>query len=129
MCKPGSAHLKRRFITALLIIYLGWYVSVPRVKIYFSEKGSGDLKFVLNTEHDIFRWKISPGDSTGGPARLFADDNFFMQFDWSNLDKTRCVRIHPKWPTTKIYIGADGEIDRGPDSGTDVDHLSNCPTG
>ena len=129
MNKPRSLYLKRRIITLLLLVYLAWYVTVPRVVIYFSEEGTGELKFILTTEHDIFRWKIYPGESTGGPGHLFPDENFFMQFDWSNQGKSRCIRIDPEWPTTNIFIAADGTIDTGQGSGTDIDRLAPCPRG
>lgn len=85
------------------------------------------MEFVLNTQHDIFRGEISPGESTGGPGHLFFDENFFMQFDWTVSKKSHCIMINPKWPTTSIYIGADGAIDKNPNSGTDSDLLEECP--
>lgn len=127
MNKPRLFYIKHRLITLLLLLYFIWYVTVPRVVIYFSEHGAGEMKFVLNTEHDIFKWRIYPGESTGGPGHLFADENFFMQLDWSNLGKRRCIRINPKWPTTNIFIAADGSIDMSKEGGTHVDRLSKCP--
>lgn len=118
---------KGRPLAILLLMYFVWYVSVPRVKVYFSEAGVGKLSFVLNTQHDIFRGRISPGQSTGGPGHIFKDDNFFMQFDWTVSGKSHCVRISPKWPTTRIYIGADGALDSGHTSATDSDRLTECP--
>lgn len=129
MNNPRSFYIKRRGITLLLLIYFIWYVTVPRVVIYFSEDGTGELKFVLNTKHEIFRGRIHPGESTGGPGHLFPDENFFMQLDWNNLDKRHCIRINPEWPTTNIVIAADGTIDRGQGSGTDTDRLTPCPRG
>jgi hypothetical protein len=120
-------YLRRRLLILLLLIYFVWYVSVPRVKVYVSEKGSGKLQFVLNTQHDIFRGEILPGESTGGPAHLFPDDDFFMRLDWTASKKSHCVMINPKWPTTSIYIGADGAVDQSPGSGTDSDRLEECP--
>ncbi|RZO08833.1 hypothetical protein EKG40_10755 [Pseudomonas moorei] len=111
----------------LLLIYFAWYVSVPRVKVYYSDEAAGKLEFVLNTQHDIFRGEISPGQSTGGPGHLFPDDNFFMQFDWTVSQKSHCVIISPVWPTTRLYIGADGALNSSPNSGTDSDRLKECP--
>mgnify|MGYP003467231140 FL=1 len=79
--KGRRFYVKRGLLTLLLLMYLVWYVAVPRVNVYFSEKGSGKLEFVLNAQHDIFRGEILPGESTGGPGQLLPDDNFFMRFD------------------------------------------------
>lgn len=117
----------RRLLAILLLMYFVWYASVPRVKVYFSEAGGGKLSFVLNTQHDIFRGEISPGQSTGGPGHIFKGDNFFMQFDWAVSGKSHCVRISPKWPATSIYIGADGALDSGRISTIDSDRLTECP--
>lgn len=117
----------RRLLAILLLIYFVWYVSVPRVKVYFSEEGGGKLEFVLNTQHDIFRGEISPGQSTGGPGHIFKNNDFFMQFDWTVSGKSHCVRISPKWPATSIYIGADGALDSGHTSAADSDRLTECP--
>lgn len=118
---------KRRLLEISLLMYLLWYVLVPRAKVYYSEEGVGKLSFVLNTQHDIFRGEISPGQSTGGPGHLFKDDNFFMQFDWTVTGKSHCIRINPEWPTTSIYIGADGVLDSGRTSAADSNRLAKCP--
>lgn len=85
------------------------------------------MEFVLNTQHDIFRGEIFPGQSTGGPGHLVANDDFFMRFDWTASGKSHCIAINPKWPTTSIYIGADGSLDSSHASGTDSDRLKECP--
>ncbi|WP_223457792.1 MULTISPECIES: hypothetical protein [unclassified Pseudomonas] len=126
--KKDRFYLKRRLLTLLLLIYLVWYVTVPRVKIYFSEEGNGKMEFILNTQHDIFRGDISPGESTGGAGHLFPDDDFFMRLDWTASNKSHCVMISPSWPTTSIYIAADGVLDKSPSSGTDSDRLKQCIT-
>lgn len=116
-----------RLLAILFMVYFIWYVFVPRAKIYYSEEGAGELNFVLNTQHDIFRGEISPGHSTGGPGHLFKDDNFFMQFDWTVSGKSHCIRINPEWPTTSLYIGADGVLDTGRTSAADSNRLAKCP--
>lgn len=120
-------YLKRRLLTLLLLIYLVWYIAVPRVKVYFSEDGSGKLEFVLNTQNDIFRGEIFPGESTGGPGHLFSDGDFFMRLDWTASNKSHCIMINPSWPTTNIYIAADGTLDKSSSSGTDLEQLDKCP--
>lgn len=116
-----------RLLAMLFIVYFIWYVFLPRAKVYYSEEGVGKLSFVLNTQHDIFRGEISPGQSTGGPGHLFKDDNFFMQFDWTVTGKSHCIRINPEWPATSIYIGADGVLDSGRTSAADSNRLAKCP--
>jgi hypothetical protein len=125
--KHRPLYIKLRLTILLLLTYLIWYVSVPRVKIHFSEEGSDQLVFTLNTQHDIFRWSISPGESAGGVGKLFPDEAFFMQFDWRVSNTMHCVMISPKWPATNIYIDARGDIDMSHESMTDVDRLGPCP--
>ncbi|KAA0983781.1 hypothetical protein FQ187_11785 [Pseudomonas sp. ANT_J28] len=103
-----------------------WYVATPWVSIHFSDKGKGPLGFVLNTQDEIYRGDINPGEVTGGPGHIFPNDDFFMQFDWTNAGHNHCFSVKPKWPRTHIYIGADGVIDKSPGSGTDVDRLVPC---
>ena len=125
--KGRRFYVKRGLLTLLLLMYLVWYVAVPRVNVYFSEKGSGKLEFVLNAQHDIFRGEILPGESTGGPGQLLPDDNFFMRLDWTVSNKSHCIMINPNWPTTNIYIAADGTLDKSSSSGTDLEQLDKCP--
>lgn len=52
---------------------------------------------------------------------------------WSSIGgggKTRnhCVNVTPKWPTTHIYLDANGDIDTREGSGTDTDRLKQCTT-
>jgi hypothetical protein len=52
----------------------------------------------------------------------------FMEFDWwDKSGRSRCISIIPKWPSTNIYLDADGNIDWRKESGTDVDRLKKCP--
>ncbi|WP_244142247.1 hypothetical protein [Pseudomonas gozinkensis] len=124
--KRRPLYIVMRLLILVVLTYLVWYVAVPRVEIDFSKEGTGDLRFVLNTQNEIFRGNLAPGESTGGPGHLFADDDFFMEFDWRNAGQNHCIRITPKWPTTKIHIGSNGEVDRSAGSGTDVDQLEPC---
>lgn len=64
-------YLKRRLLILLLLIYLVWYVAVPRVKVYFSDEESGKLEFVLNTQNDIFRGEIFPTNLQEGLVTFF----------------------------------------------------------
>jgi hypothetical protein len=125
--KGRRFYVRRGLLTLLLLIYLVWYVAVPRVKVYFSDEGSGKFEFVLNTQNDIFRGEIFPGESTGGPGHLFPDDNFFMRLDWTASNKSHCIMISPNWPTTNVYIAADGNLDKSSSSGTDLEQLDKCP--
>jgi hypothetical protein len=117
----------RKLLAISFLMYFLWYVSVPRVKVYFSEEGVEQLSFVLNTQHDIFRGEISPGHSTGGPGHIFKDDNFFMQFDWAVSERSHCIRMIPEWPVTSIYIGADGSLDSSRTNAVNSGRLTECP--
>ena len=111
---------------AIQLSILFWYVAKPDVTVHYSAQGTRTLSYVLNVQHSIYRGRIEPGESTGDSGHIFPDADFFMQFDWWSKDSRDCVEINPKWPETHLYIDANGELDRRPESGTDVDRLSPC---
>lgn len=115
----------------LLLFVMGpvlfWYIATPWVSFHYSEKGKVPLRFFMFTPHEKYSDMIPPGQARGGPGQIFPHDNFFMQADWPIRGGYRCVKVRPKWPTTHVYIDADGEIDKSPGGGTDVDRLSECP--
>lgn len=105
------------------------YFATPRVEVTFSDQAVGSLFFAWDTNSRIYRGSIEPGGAMGDYGDIFPDSNFFMNLDWSNVgaDKNHCIQIVPKWPVTRIYIRADGEIDQSSTSGTDSDQLRPCP--
>jgi len=125
----GSAHgcprtpIRYVVLLFLLLLFLAWYIAIPRVHICFSNNGNGRLGFIMNSQHDIYRNDIHPRQATAGAGHIFPDEDFFMQFDWSNAGRHHCICINPKWPVTNVYIGPDGDVDWRPGSGTDVDRI------
>ena len=101
-------------------------MAIPRVRFFFSANGSEEISYILNTQHSIDKDEIQPGKGTSGFGRIFPNEDFFMEFYWEISGNQHCVRINPKWPTTNIYIGPDGNIDKSPEGGTDIDRLERC---
>lgn len=125
--KPWYRSFWRVLLLTLTAIYSFWYMGQPRVEVYYSDTAKSQLDFVWNNTHVIYRGTILPGGATGDSGHIFPDESFFMFFEWTASKKHRCLKINPKWPTTKIYIRADGTIDSSSKSGTDLDRLSFCP--
>lgn len=111
---------------AIQLSILFWYVAKPDVTVHYSAQGPGTLSYVLNIEDSIERGRLEPGHSFSDNGFIFPADDFFMQFDWWFDGGSHCVQIKPKWPKTHIYIDANGELDRRPESGTDMDRLLRC---
>lgn len=112
-----------RWAGALLVApIILWYVATPQVSFHFSDKGQGRLGYILNVQHEISKGEIYPGETTGGAGHIFPSDQFFIEFDWNNAGKAHCVRVKPKWPSTDVYIGADG----GLDGRTDGEVIETC---
>lgn len=100
----------------MVALFILWYVATPQVSFHFSDKGQGRLGYILNVQHEISKGEIYPGETTGGAGHIFPRDQFFMEFDWNNAGKAHCVRVKPMWPSTDVYIGADGGLDGRTDS-------------
>jgi hypothetical protein len=117
------------FIVVLVLLPpLGFYLALPWVYISYSDKAVGDLRVRVNTHDRIARWWLSPGATLPEYGHIFPDDDFFMQLDWYFADeRRRCVGIRPKWPSTHVHIGADGQIDMSAEGATDLDQLEPCP--
>ncbi|WP_243244453.1 hypothetical protein [Pseudomonas maioricensis] len=125
--KPWYRSFWLMTLITLLGLFTFWYVALPRVHVYYSEQGSSQLDFVWNTQNRIYRGEIRPGGVTADAGHIFPDEEFLMVLDWTASKRNHCIMINPQWPTTSIYIGADGNIDMSEGSGTDVERLSKCP--
>jgi len=119
--KP-KRHFWRWVAVLLLAPIIFWNVAIPQVSFHFSDKGQGRLGYILNVQHDISKGEIYPGETTGGAGHIFPNEQFFMEFNWNNGGKSRCIRVKPKWPNTDVYIGADGAVD----SRTDGKRIEAC---
>ena len=125
--RPWYRSFWRVLLLTLTALYSFWYMATPRVGVYYSDKGTGQLSFVWDTQHSIYRGEISPGGVTGDAGHIFPNENFFMEFYWwRDNERRHCISITPKWPAMNIYINADGEIDRSNEGGTDIDRLKEC---
>jgi hypothetical protein len=124
--KPWYRSFWRVLLLTLTAIYSFWYMGQPRVEVYYSDTANSQLDFIWNTTHSIYRGTIGPGGATGDSGHIFPDESFFMFFEWTASKKHHCLKINPKWPTTRIYIRADGTVDSSSKSGTDLDRLSSC---
>lgn len=125
----------RRLLAVLFLIltpFAFWYVATPTVKVHYSKEATETLGVVWNTENRIYRsgrGGLYPGESSMDFGHIFPDDAFFMEFYWwGNKTRNHCVNITPKWPTTHIYLDANGDIDKRENSGTDTDRLKQCIT-
>lgn len=117
---------KTEILFAALLPFFFWDLATPWVSIQFSNEGQGSLDFVISTQDEIYRREIKPGGVTGRHGHIFPDDDFFMQIDWSYAGQNHCFSVNPKWPSTHIYIGPDGTVDRRPGSDTDLESLTPC---
>lgn len=110
-----------------LLIFIVWRSALPTVIAHYPEDGREELRYVWNVQDRIYRGKLSPGSRTGNTGFLSPADEFFMEFSWhSEKSRWHCISVTPKWPTTHIYLDADGNIDMRKDSGTDADRLKPC---
>ncbi|CRL47746.1 hypothetical protein PSHI_07860 [Pseudomonas sp. URMO17WK12:I11] len=128
--------IRYRRIFAVLFLMLSpfafWYVATPTVTVHYSKEATENLGVVWNTENRIYRsgrGGLYPGETSMDFGHIFPDEGFFMEFYWwGKKTRNHCVNITPKWPTTHIYLDANGDIDRSEDSGTDTDRLKQCIT-
>lgn len=110
----------------LLSHMLFWYFATPRVRLHYPETANGKLHVLIITPYEKYSGDVFPGETIGGIGRIFPDENYFMQIDWNVPGGYRCINVKPEWPIVDIYLGADGEIDRGSGSGTDSNRLFHC---
>ncbi|PWK31743.1 hypothetical protein C7534_1222 [Pseudomonas sp. OV226] len=125
----------RIFLAPLLLLlspFAFWYFATPTVIVHYSEDATEKLGCVWNTQHRIYRsgrGGLYPGENSLDFGHIFPDENFFMEFYWwGKKTRNHCVNVTPKWPTTHIYLDANGDIDTSEGSGTDIDRLKQCTT-
>lgn len=117
------------WIPFVFLVITHWDIGLPAVTIHYSKDANGELKYIWNVQHRIFKGRMQPGGGTRDYGFLFPDDKFFMEVSWWNDGAIRhCVNVTPKWPNTHIYLDANGDVDRSEGSGTDSDRLKQCIT-
>ncbi len=115
-------HIKARYLIGAFIILpaLFWYVAIPVVRVHYSKEATDELRVIWNTQHNIHKEGMLPGQGTYDIGHIFPNDKFFMNFDWWNEKSLRrCIAITPKWgDAIDIYLDGSGRIETaktGPD--------------
>lgn len=111
-------------------LYIAWQKVLPSVVVYYAKDGKGDIHYVWNVQHRIYRGDLSPGHATMDRGFLFPDSDFFMVLDWKkDGGRSHCAEFNPTWPSTDIYLDADGNIDTREGSGTHKEGWKRCSRG
>jgi hypothetical protein len=117
------------WIPVVFLVVTHWDIALPTVTIHYPKDAKGELKYIWNVQHRIFKGRMQPGGGTRDYGFLFPDEKFFMEISWWNDgDLRHCVNITPTWPNAHIYLDANGHIDRSEGSGTDSHRLKQCIT-
>ena len=105
-----------------------WNIYVlPTATVHYPKDAVKELRYTWNVQDRIYRARMSPGGVVSDHGFLFPDAEFFMEFSWATEnERWHCISITPQWPNTHIYLDADGNIDMGEGSGTDIDTLKQC---
>lgn len=118
----SARNIKTRHVIGALIVspLLFWYVATPVVRVHYSKEGTDELRLIWNTQHNIHKEGMLPGQATYDTGHMFPNEKFFMNFDWWNENSLRrCINITPKWGSAiDIYLDGKGRIDTaktGPD--------------
>ena len=122
--------IKARYVIGALIVlpFSFWYVATPVVHVHYSKEGVDELRLIWNTEHNIHKERMLPGESTFDTGHIFPSDKFFMMFDWwSGTKLRRCIDITPKWGgAIDIYLDANGHIDTSRTPPEVISRLKRC---
>lgn len=131
-CKHGSGSGNKvifigKIFFALFTIWVVWSTATPNATLHFPKNGIGEIRYQWNTQHQIYRGALQPGESVSDMGAVFPDERFFMVVDWW-VDKSfrGCVKVTPKWYGTNIYLDEKGNLDLSPEGGTDLDRVMPC---
>ncbi|WP_094188491.1 hypothetical protein ACTACJ_03680 [Pseudomonas syringae] len=115
-------------LTGVFFILSLWSFATPEVSVYYSDKADEELNYLWLIDNHTRRGDLKPGKATGDNGPIFQKKDFFMYFFWWDGAKIAgCVSIDPEWPTTAIYIDANGRVDLNAKGATDVKRFSPCP--
>lgn len=120
---------KGKVVTLILLaLFVFWYMTLPRVAVYYSKNGKDEFRYIWNTQHRIGKGGMFPGQGTADTGHIFPDKDFFMMFDWwTKKGPHRCINITPKWgKKIEIYLDETGRIDTAKTSFDDLDRLKQC---
>ncbi|MBP5078109.1 hypothetical protein HUS84_29925 [Pseudomonas chlororaphis] len=113
-----------------LAIFLGRIAVLPSATVHYPKDGNEELKYIWNVQHRIYKGILPPGGAITDYGHLIPGEDFFIEADWWGKNvRHHCVSIKPKWPSTHIYLDANGNIDYSPNNGIDKDRLKPCQGG
>ena len=61
-----------------LALFVFWYMTLPRVAVYYSKNGKDEFRYIWNTEHRIDKGAMLPGQGTADTGHIFPDKVFFI---------------------------------------------------
>ncbi|MCB2256030.1 hypothetical protein KTQ74_29350 [Pseudomonas chlororaphis] len=111
----SAKNIKARYVIGALVVFplLFWYMATPVVRVHYSKEGTDELRLIWNTQHNIHKEGMLPGQATYDTGHIFPNEKFFMNFDWWNKKSPRrCINITPKWGSAiDIFLDGAGRID------------------
>ncbi|MEB0224636.1 hypothetical protein RHM58_23760 [Pseudomonas sp. 10S4] len=112
----------------LVALLLFWYVATPLIRVHYSKEGTDELRLIWNTQHNIHKERMLPGQATFDNGHIFPNEDFFMMFDWwTDKGFQRCIDITPKWGSAlDIYLNGAGRIDTVQTSPNVIARLKPC---
>jgi len=122
-----ALYLPLLVIVVPIALLKAWHAVLPSATVHYAKEGTGEIHYVWNVQDRIYRGRLRPGHATSDDGFLFPDSNFFMELIWwKDGERSHCVGFTPKWPSTDLYLDADGNIDRRKGSGTHKDGWHRC---
>lgn len=120
--------LRHAVLFALIVLLTAWYAATPSVVIHYPKEATDELRLVWDTQHQIHRERMLPGEASSDVGHLFPDEDFFMVFFWGPIKgHMRCIDITPKrWATLDIYLTESGRVDINKTSPAIIERLKKC---
>ncbi|MCI8208561.1 hypothetical protein AUC61_03340 [Pseudomonas sp. S25] len=114
-------------LTAMILIFFIWYMSVPIATLHYPEDGVDEINYRWNTHHRIYRGGLYPGEKATEPGELFPKDGFFMVVEWwKNRVYWGCAKVSPRWYGTDVHLDKNGDLDIHPEGPTDLERVKLC---
>lgn len=126
----NARKIKARLVVlfALIALLTVWYVATPVARAHYSKERTDELRLIWNTQHNIHKERMLPGQATFDTGHIFPNEKFFMMFDWwTDKGLRRCIDITPKWGSAlDIYLNETGRIDTAKTSPNVIARLKAC---
>lgn len=119
------------YVLLFVVVWVAFHrVFNTSVTVHYSSEAIGELSYIWNVQHRIYKGRMMPGGGTYDSGHVFPDEEYFMELDWWQNGKGRnhCVSIVPGWSAVTIHLDAEGNIDTREESGTDMKRLKECTT-